>query len=198
MMNHFSHVLIEYSYSKFDSVEGTESRPPLPIPNRSQSTRIWNFNHGPFTLDMYLVSSLARCCYAGQCRLKRKFRCFLLPDTTLGYTESLDRMLAVIAEGFKPLFTISAKSPQPVQTMRWGCGGLKYNIPTLSSTSDCRAWTFSTMTSHALPAFQSSALTQPEGPSPQSYTGSWWSSWHITGASKVRFQKVRCLPTPIW
>lgn len=146
----------------------------------------------------YLVLSLARCCYAGQCRLKRKFRCFLLPDTTLGYTESLDRMLAVIAEGFKPLFTISAKSPQPVQTMRWGCGGLRYNIPTLSSTSNCRAWTFSTMTSHALPAFQSSALTQPEGPSPQSYTGSWWSSWHITGASKVRFQKVRCLPTPIW
>ena len=112
------HVLIEYSYSKFDSVEGTESRPPLPIPNRSQSTRIWNFNHGPFTLDMYLVLSLARCCCAGQCRLKRKFRCFLLPDTTLGYTESLDRMLAVIAEGFKPLFTISAKSPQPIQTMR--------------------------------------------------------------------------------
>lgn len=119
-MNHFSHVLIEYSYSKFGFVEGTESRPPLPIPNRSQSTRIWNFNHGPFMLDMYLylVLSLARCCYAGQCRLNLRFRCFLLPDTTLGYTESLDRMLAVIAEGFKPLFTISAKSPQPVQTMR--------------------------------------------------------------------------------
>ncbi len=117
-MNHFSYAWIDHSHSKFDLFKGTESRPPLPLSKRSQSTRIWNFNNGRPTIDVYFVLSLALCCCAEQCQLHLKFHRFLLPDTTLGYPESLDRMLAVIAEGFKPLFTISAKSPQPIQMMR--------------------------------------------------------------------------------